>query len=84
MSSIEQAAERISDSRGAGVPRGLQHTDKCLESPSATFVLRTVGNLSGDDRRTQCSFRTVIRGLDAGIVEKPQEIPSVLLGTDAI
>ena len=84
MSPIEQAAEHISDPGGAGVPRGLQHADERLESPGAAFVLRTVGDLSGDDCRTQSAFRPVVSGLDPGIVEEPQEIPSVVLSTDAI
>lgn len=84
MSPIEHAAEYISDPGGAGVPGGLQHTDEGLESSSSAFVLRTVGDLSGDDRRTQGSFRPVVSGLDPGIVEEPQEIPSVVLSTDAI
>jgi hypothetical protein len=62
----------------------LQHTDERLESPSSAFVLRTVGDLSGDNRWTQGSFRPVVSGLDPGIVEEPQEIPSVVLSTDAI
>src|SRR5260370_31154143 len=50
----------------------------------AALVLRTVGDVSGDDRRAQGSFRPIIGRLDPGIIEEPQEITSVLLGTAAI